>query len=176
MLLPPWAAPCTGFPPFSHSVSVFSIFQSNTSLKTLFCFRVHWFAGIICTITPGFSLWHSLKASPRWPPVSFALQCTIHAVFWNPSTYIREFLPSCDLSPSGQLLKHEIRRNGSYKSSLAGEMQKNPSPVQHMTGIHPALVRVSTRTCCTRRRVSASPAEGQKSDKCPEEDCKEMHW
>lgn len=139
MLLPLWAAPWRSFSPFIHSVSVFSIFQSNTSLETLFCFRVHWFASIICTITPRFSLWNSLKASPGWPPVSFALQCTIQAVFWNPSTYIREFFPSCDLSPNGQLLKHEIRGNGSYKNSLAGEMQTKPSPGQDMTGIHPAV-------------------------------------
>lgn len=157
MLLPPWAALCCSFPPFSHSVSIFSIFQSNTSLETLFCFRLHWFAGIICTITPCFSLWNSLKASPGWPPVSFALQRAIHAVFWNPSTCIGEFLPSRDLSPNGQLLKHGIRGNGSYKNSLAGETQTKASPGQATPGIHPAGVPVSPGTACTRRRVSASP-------------------
>lgn len=143
-----------------------------TSLKTLFYFRVHWFAGIICTITPCFSLWNSLKASPGWPPVSFALQRTSHAVVRNPSTYIWEFLSSCDLSPNSQLLKHEIR-SGGYKSSLAGEMQTKPSPGQDTTGIHPTLC---IRTGWENESDCSTTAEVQTADLCQEQGCKEMHW
>lgn len=59
----PPSMPLTALPLSAIQTQVFLY----SSWKTPFCFRLHCFAGITCTITPHFSLWSSLKASPGWP-------------------------------------------------------------------------------------------------------------
>lgn len=78
---------------------------------------------------------------------------TIQAAFCSPSTHRREFLPSDKLSPSGQLRKHEIRGGGSYKNSLAGEMQEKPSQGQGTTATHPAAVSAAVPGRTAKKRT-----------------------